>query len=248
MIGNEFSHSRSEPSSRTESRGPLFVKSTRYSGVKLLGALGLLFVTAPFLDDLPRGDLIEAVLVSLVMIFAVLAVGGQRRTLIIGVVLVVPALAGKWINHVRPDLLHPVVFLVAYVIFFGFVVAQLLRFIVRAPSVDANVLCTGVAGFLMLGLMWALAYLTVARLDTGAFNLPGGPGAGGTMDGFTAFFFSFVTLCTVGYGDITPVSKVARMLAVTEAIAGLFYMGVLISRLVSMYSTSRPVVQTDDPG
>jgi ion channel len=224
------------------------MKSTRYSGVNLLGALGLLFVTAPLLEDLPRGDLIEAVLLTLVMIFAVLAVGGRRRTLIIGMVLVVPALAAKWINHVRPDLLHPVVFLVAYVIFFGFVVAELLRYIVRAPAVDANVLCAGVAGFLMLGLMWALAYLTVARLDAGAFKLPEGPGAGGTMDAFSAFFFSFVTLCTVGYGDITPVSKVARMLAVMEAIIGLFYIGVLISRLVSMYFAGRPVVRKDDAG
>jgi len=215
------------------------MKSTRYSGVKLLGALGLLFVTAPFLDDLPRGDLIEAVVVTLVMIFAVLAVGGQRRTLIIGVVLAVPALAGKWINHVRPDLLPPVVFPAAYVIFFGFVVAQLLRYIVCAPSVDANVLCAGLAGFLMLGLMWALAYLTVARLDAGAFKLPGGPGAGGTMDAFTAFYFSFVTLCTVGYGDITPVATGARSLAMLEALVGQLYPAVIIARLVSLQVGSK---------
>ena len=53
----------------------------RYSAVKLLGALALLFVIAPFVEELPRGDLIEAILLTLVMVFAVLAVGGRGRTL-----------------------------------------------------------------------------------------------------------------------------------------------------------------------
>jgi hypothetical protein len=57
-----------------------------------------------------------------------------------------------------------------------------------------------------------------------------------SIRGFNAFYFSFVTLSTVGYGDITPVSKVARMLAAMEAMTGLLYVAVLIARLVSLYS------------
>ena len=60
------------------------------------------------------------------------------------------------------------------------------------------------------------------------------------MDGFESFYFSFVTLTTIGFGDIAPVSRVARMLAVMEAIAGMFYVAVLVARLVSIHSTSRP--------
>jgi hypothetical protein len=81
----------------------------------------------------------------------------------------------------------------------------------------------------------------VAQLNPAAFNLPATPGGTSTMTGFNGFYFSFMTLCTVGYGDITPVSKSARMLAVLEAIVGLFYVAVLISRLVAVYSaTSTP--------
>ena len=217
----------------------------RYSAIKLLVALGLLFVSAPFLEDLPQGDLIEAMLLTLVMGSAVLAVGGRRKSLIVALVLLAPALAGKWLNHFRPDLLHPAIFLAASVVFFAFVVARLLTFIVRAPRVDANVLCAGVAGFLMLGLLWMPAYAAVARLNPHAFTLPAVPGAPATLDGFSAFYFSFITLCTVGYGDIAPVSKVARMLAVTEAITGLFYMAVMISRLVSLHSSSQPATDRD---
>lgn len=202
----------------------------------LLVALGLLLVSFPFIDDLPRGELVEAVLLTLVMVFAVRAVGGRPRTLLIALALVIPALAGKWINYFRPDLFPPAVFLAATVAFFGFVVAQLVRFLVRAPRVDANVLCAGVSGFLMVGLLWIPLYLTVGRLNPGAFSPPSGVSAGTSLDGFNAFYFSFITLCTVGYGDLTPASKVAKMLAVTEAITGVFYMAVLISRLVSIYS------------
>jgi hypothetical protein len=211
------------------------MKKIRYSAVELLGTLILLFLTAPFFQDLPHGDLIEATLMTLAMVFSVMAVGGRRRTMIIAIALVVPAIAGRWIHHLHHEVLHPAVYPAAALVFFGFVVAHLIRFIVKAPQVDANVLCAGVSGFLMLGLLWIPLYMTVARLNPNAFTVP----AGTQFDGFSAFYFSFVTLCTVGYGDITPVSGMARMLAIIEAIAGLFYMAVLISRLVSLYSSRR---------
>jgi hypothetical protein len=59
------------------------------------------------------------------------------------------------------------------------------------------------------------------------------------MNGFTGFYFSFITLSTVGYGDITPVSRAARWLAAMEAMTGLLYVAVLIARLVSLYSSAK---------
>jgi voltage-gated potassium channel len=213
--------------------------AAHYSAVKLLVALGLLFVSAPFVQDLPQGDLLESVLLTLVMVSAVLTLGSRRKVLIVALVLLTPALAGKWINHFRSDLLHPAIFLAAAVVFFAFVITRLLAFIVRAPRVDADVLCAGVAGFLMLALLWVPAYAAVARLNPHAFTLPTGPDAPATLNGFSALYFSVITLCTVGYGDIAPLSPVARMLAMTEAITGMFYMAVLISRLVSLHSSTQ---------
>jgi voltage-gated potassium channel Kch len=71
------------------------------------------------------------------------------------------------------------------------------------------------------------------------------------MNGFTGLYFSYITLTTVGYGDIVPVSSVARMLAIVEAMFGMFYVALLISRLVSLYTSKRPaeavdVEQTED--
>jgi hypothetical protein len=117
-----------------------------------------------------------------------------------------------------------------------FVVVQLIRFILRSPTVDANVLCAGLSGYLLLGVLWTPLYMAVADWNPAAFTMP----AGGTMDMFTSLYFSFITLSTVGYGDIAPVTKAARMLAAMEAVVGLFYVAVLISRLVAIYSTPPP--------
>jgi hypothetical protein len=209
----------------------------RYSTIELLVALVLLFVFTPFIEDLPRGEMIEAALLTFVMISSILAVRARRTALIIALVLLTPALGGKWINSFRPHLLHPIFYLIPAAFFFAFILTQLLRFIVLAPRVNTEILCAGVAGFLMVGLLWSPLYLIAAGLDPTAFRLPDGI----TVNTYTAFYFSFVTLCTVGYGDIAPVSKIARMLALSEAITGLFYMAMLISRLVSIYSSAQRV-------
>jgi len=206
--------------------------------VSLLIVLILLFLTAPFVEEMPHGDLVEATLLGLVMLVAVVALSERRSSLSIALALVVPTLLCRAIYHFRPDLMPPAIFLIGAVLFFGYVVAHLLRFVFRAPTVDANVMCAGVSGFLLLGLLWAPLYWLASQTTPSAFAI-GGVAAKDPLAGFDAFYFSFVTLCTVGYGDITAVSRVARMLAVTEAITGLFYMAVLISRLVSAYAPPR---------
>jgi hypothetical protein len=62
---------------------------------------------------------------------------------------------------------------------------------------------------------------------------------------FSALYFSIITLTTTGYGDITPVASVARMLAMMEAITGTFYVAVLISRLVALYSVSTSTAESN---
>jgi hypothetical protein len=201
-----------------------------------LGALVVVFGSAPFEEQFRAGDLMEALRLTLVLVPALLAVGARRHHLAWGLFLVIPALVGKWVNHFRPDLAPAWVFLVPSLLFVLFLIAHLLRFILHAPRIDSEVLCAGVATYLMLGLLWGVAYILVARLTPGAFSFTAGPVASQVMQGSTAIYFSFITLCTVGYGDIVPVSGAARMLAMMEAMAGTFYMAVLVARLVSLHT------------
>jgi hypothetical protein len=207
--------------------------------VQLLIALALFIFFAPFVEEIRGGDLVVSVLLSLVLISAVFAVASRRSTLIIALLLAIPALVGRWINYFQPELVPPAVFLTAGLALIAFVVANLLRFVLRAPSVNTDVLCASISAYLMLGLLWTMAYWLVDQLTPGAFSFNTTSETKETMAGFNAFYFSFITLSTVGYGDITPVSKVARMLAATEAMTGLLYVAVLISRLVSLYSTPK---------
>jgi hypothetical protein len=87
-----------------------------------------------------------------------------------------------------------------------------------------------IAVYLLFGVGWAHAYHITALLHPGSFTFPAGeiPGVGDWI------YFSFVTLTTVGYGDITPVLPTARTLATAEALAGQLYLAVMIARLVAM--------------
>lgn len=134
----------------------------------------------------------------------------------------------------------PEVFLSAGILFVAFIMLHLFRFILHAPRVNSEILCAGVAIYLMLGLLWALAYTLVYRMIPDSFAFTVGPAASHSMAGFNSLYFSFVTISTVGYGDIIPVSGVARLLAIAEATSGMFYVTLLIARLVALYSSDRP--------
>jgi hypothetical protein len=212
------------------------LKFRRFSTVQLLVALVVLLVSAPFVEELEGGHLILSCLFSLVLLAAVVAVANRKRTLVIALALAIPAIAARWINQLRPDLVHAAVFLVFALVLLAYVIGHLLHFILRAPVVTVEVLCASIAAYLMLGLTWTVAYWLVDQVTPGgAFSFNTERGAH-SMNGSTGFYFSFITLSTVGYGDITPVSQAARLLAATEAMTGLLYVAVLIARLVSLYS------------
>jgi len=137
----------------------------------------------------------------------------------------------------------PEVFLGAGLLFVLFVVLHLLRFILRAPRVDSEILCLGVSNYLMLGWLWAFAYMLVDRMVPGSFAFTVGPSSVRSLEGFRGFYFSYSTITTVAYGDIIPLSSAVRMLAMAEAMAGMLYVALLIARLVSLYYSKDPPVK-----
>jgi hypothetical protein len=218
----------------------------RISVFIFLIALVLMFVAAPFLEMFKDGDLVATILFTLVLLSAVLAIGGRRRTLVLAIVLVIPAIACKWINHSRPDLIFSEISICAGLLFVLFIVFHLMRFMLRAPHVDSEILCAGIATYLMLGLLWALIYMLVDRLIPNSFIFNGGGDSGRPMRGFSSIYFSLVTLSTVGFGDMVPASGVARMFAMAEATVGLFYVTILISRLVALYSSKNVIEEVKE--
>jgi hypothetical protein len=215
----------------------LHIGLVRFSTAQFLISLVLLFTVTPFLDRSDIGRVIDGALISLVLMSGVLAVGWRRRTFVVAGLLMLPALAGKWLSHFRPDLVRPEVYLACGLAFIVFVAIELMQFVLRAPRVNSEVLSAGISNYLLLGLMWALAYQLVAQLVPHSFALNGTPVSREELKPFDMFYFSFVTMTTVGYGDITPLSQPARMLAILEAMTGTLYLGVFIARLVALYTS-----------
>lgn len=210
----------------------------RHSVAWFLGSLVLLFIAAPFIQNLPNGRYLGSIIVTLVLIAAVMAVGGRRRSLAVACVLAVPVVIGWWLQHHQSAGFQFQIFLISFILFLSFVLFQFVRFIIRAPRVDSEVLCAGVAIYLLLALWWTGAYTLTARLVPGSFS--GLPPDAKEIQGFEALYFSLITLTTVGYGDIAPLTRPARMLAMVEALCGTLYMAVLVARLVSQHASLTP--------
>ena len=216
--------------------GAGWVQPLRPSSAVFLVALLLLLCLTPLLDGVPSGDVIEGLLLTLVLVTAVPAVGGSRRTVLIAAALACPAVLGKWLNHLRPDLISPLLYLITAGVFAAFVVVEHLRFILGSAKVDWQVLSAAMATYLMLGLLWTFAYLLLAHLDQGAFTVRMASRVPDQLDGFAALYFSLTALSGGTCAEIAPACNLARMLALLEAIVGLFYIAILISRLVALHT------------
>ena len=99
-------------------------------------------------------------------------------------------------------------------------------------AVDANRIVGAICIYLLMGLIWTLMYLFIAQAIPGAFN-----GVEQTVwyDNFAdVAYYSYVTLTTLGYGDISPVAPIARFLVYMEAVVGVFYMAILVASLIGV--------------
>ena len=146
-----------------------------------------------------------------------------------------------WLDHFFPshvlDLLHSFSFF-----FFNlFIVVFMVRHIAQSKKVNVTIIINSINGYLLIGILGAvlLAMAEILQkflyhLDTGAINF-----AGGTAQGFHDFlYFSFITLTTLGYGDVTPVSPLAKSLSIVIAVTGQLYLTILVALLVGKYISS----------
>ena len=140
------------------------------------------------------------------------------------------ALFFRWLNWwegtIRSSLLSDWATIVASVM----IIIVLLVQVFRAGRVTHVRIQGAIAAYLLLGAAYAHAYHITEILHPGSFAFPSGE----LFSAVDWIYFSFVTLTTVGYGDVTPVLPIARTLAVGEALTGQLYLAVMISRLVAM--------------
>jgi hypothetical protein len=120
----------------------------------------------------------------------------------------------------------------------GLLMVLVLQRIFLAGPITGDRIQGAVAVYLLIGLMWAQAYDFLERLVPGSFQFPSAV-VGPYGRSSALLYFSFITLTTLGYGDILPVHPVARSLAMVEALMGQLYPAILIAGLVGAHISSR---------
>jgi len=113
------------------------------------------------------------------------------------------------------------------------------RSILFSGVINMNKIVGSICIYLLLGLIWGLVYKLIAMADLNAFEGLGMPLDQMRGNLWEYIYFSFVTLTTLGYGDITPFSPLVRTLAYLEAISGQFYLAILVASLVAAYLANR---------
>ena len=200
-------------------------------------AMVLILLLVPFLKVGAVRLTILTVLVSAVLALGIYVVSDNRRNLIIATVLGLTWFVLSWI---------PILFSVQsltltcissglLILFYGFTAVVILGFVHRADRVTSDVLFGAVATYMLIGGAFGTLYVMMEAIAPGSFAMASGRNPGGAVDFFDLLYFSYTTLTTLGYGDITPASAPAQAFAVVEAIMGVMYLAIIISRLVGLY-------------
>jgi hypothetical protein len=140
-------------------------------------------------------------------------------------------LLATWINYFIESPSLSLIGTFSGILFFAFMVITILSFIFKQNTVTFNVINASVVVYLLMAMMWALLFILLETLHPGSFSLAASQSQ---QSNFHFFYYSFVTITTLGYGDITPATEIARSLAVLEAVIGQIYLVVLVARLVGM--------------
>lgn len=198
----------------------------------LLVALILTIAVAPLLGNFVALRMLMNIFVTAVFIAAIYTVSETKRQGWIALFLAVPMVVSIW-----ADLFGKLQGLVVVgnafgILFIGYTLVIILSFIVRQKEITPDTIYAGIVGYLLIGVMWALAFLLLEEIQPGSFRIPENNLA---EQRYLFYYYSFVTLTTLGYGDVTPATVPASSLSLLEALIGQLYLTILIAILVGVY-------------
>ena len=207
--------------------------------VFLLFGLILLLFAGALLEYFP-GEAGLRIMQGATIAALLIGTGGQQKnrthlvtSIVFIVLMLLMVVVGSLIDRAGFDYLHLLILLCFLVWMTWLAVRQVLF----TGSITSNDIVGAICIYMLLGLIWTLLYLLLAQTTPGAFNgLPQAP----WLENFAAgVYFSFVTITTLGYGDISPALPVARFFVIMEAIVGVFYMAILVASLIGVRMSAR---------
>ncbi len=201
--------------------------------------LGFLICIIAFLPVARNYPFATSILVSLLLLASVIAIWRHPRAFwSLGGVLVV-ALVLRWSSHFAGETHGWLISASAgsLMLLFAMLTGFSLYVVINAERVTKNVVMGSMCGYLLMGFVFGEAYVLIDNWIPGAFASAADAGNPPDLAEFgrgreELLYFSFVTLTTLGYGDITPLAPIARSVVILEALSGQLYLATLIARLV----------------
>lgn len=195
----------------------------------LFYALLFTMVVAPLLSALELSGAVFESLVAASLLAAIIPAGTAKGRSLLLVLMIIAWLARPltdWLGHAVLSAMT----LGMWTLIGMLAAVAALRSAMRATRVDAEHLYAALSAYLLAGICFGLLYWVLEQISPGTFA------ASAHFSQSSAIYFSFVTLATLGYGDIVPRAEIARGLAIVEGVGGQLFLAVLVARLVSLYS------------
>jgi hypothetical protein len=213
----------------------------KFGFLGLLICLVSLLLVSPFLQEFSPAKPIVRIFSTAILLFSVYSFLKKKRALVFVSLLAAPAFIFSWVSYSYQS---PTTLLIQYVfnaIFFIFIIVSILLEIFRKNVITLDLIYGSICVYLLIGVAWAYVYAALENIFPGSINFPlqylqANPSSDENGVHISLIiYYSFVTLATLGYGDITPVTPPAQSLAALEAITGQFYLAILVARLVGIY-------------
>ena len=198
----------------------------------LFMALLVLLLSMPFLSGTSTGRWIITLANVVVLVSAVAAVGRTKFSFVIAFLLALPAIVFRMLAVEGSGAGYITLAWGCNALFYVFVLANLLHYVLRRDVMTADKLYGAVAAYVLIAIEWAFLHGVLQYFYPGAYAV------GGTLkllDMGELIYFSFVALSTTGFGDITPMVIQSRFLTLLELVTGVMYIAILIARLTGVY-------------
>ena len=202
----------------------------------LLILILLMLVLTPFLDEFVQTRILMDVFLTAIFIFIIYSIRLKRSQKIIASILVLPLIVATWSTYFVEINILSLLTRIFGVLFFAYAAINILRIVAKSEEVTSETIFAAIVAYLLIALMWAFLYMILEHVSPGSFSFPEKGFRGESM---RFEYFSFITITTLGYGDITPVTDKATSLALIEAVVGQIYMVVLVAWLVGMHVSQR---------
>jgi voltage-gated potassium channel len=197
----------------------------------------------PYFENMPWVGSLWRAIFTCVMLWALYTVAGSRRVMMLAVLVLIPTLSSTWLSVSDSELNVAYVDNLTNILYFGLICTFLARYIFGAPRVTLEVIYAAMCLYMVMAVLWAAIYTNLQLFYVDAFTFYGQTAAEAGIHKEDLFqsmlYYSFVTLSTLGYGDIIPVHRVAQNWAAMEAMIGQFFIAIVIARLVSMYTIEK---------